>query len=171
MFGIDDLIAGGVALGFQAYGAYEQGQGADKYTNAEKTKINLEQQVEEQRRKAMELDASRKQIENIRQVQKATALARVAAVGGGSELGSGLAGGKAQIAGQGAWNALGIQQNLQIGETTFDLNAQIGQQKIVQAEANKQIQEGQAWSKLGGQIGQSAKPLANILGAFGPKTS
>lgn len=90
----------------------------------------LSQQVEGQRKIAMEVDARRKNLEIIRNQQRARAIAQTTAVAQGGRNSSGLQGAYGQISGQTAFNEAGVNQNLQIGRSIFDLNAQITDQKI-----------------------------------------
>src|SRR6478736_2089310 len=59
-----------------------------------------EMKVEEQKRNAMRLDASRKQIENIRSAQLARSMAVNNAVNQNAQFGTGLSSGLAQITGR-----------------------------------------------------------------------
>ena len=81
------------------------------------------------RRQAMELSASRQQMEIMRNMQRARALALNNATNQGAQFGTGLQGGYGQISGQSNVNALGVQQNLMQGRDMFDLNEQTGQIK------------------------------------------
>jgi len=92
--------------------------------------IALQQQVEGQRRTAMELTGRRDQMEQFRQAQRARSASLVAATGAGSQFGSGLQGAYGQISGQSGVNLLGIRQNLALGRNIFDLNAGISQQQM-----------------------------------------
>jgi len=77
-----------------------------------------EQALEGQRRVAMELDARRRNLEIVRNQQRGRSMALAAATAQGARRGSGLQGGYAQISGQTGVNMLGVNQNLQIGEST-----------------------------------------------------
>jgi hypothetical protein len=92
--------------------------------------INFNNQIQAQHQRAMELDAQRQQIENVRQQQRARASSLTAATAQGARFGSGLQGGYGQISGQGNTNAVNISQNLQIGENVFGLNNQVSQQNV-----------------------------------------
>jgi len=156
------LIA--AAVGLVAAGTAVSIFGASKANEANKEAILIQQQQEAVRRQAMELDASRRQLENIRTVQRARAQALATATHQGAGLGSGLQGGFAQVFGQGAWNATGIAQNLQLGRNMFDLNAQLSEVKMQQSDAGMISQIGSGLTSLGGSLFGSA-------GAFGRLTS
>jgi hypothetical protein len=160
-------IFGSIGLGLQA-ASFFGGQGsADAYNEEQKQQIQLQKQVEAQRRQAMELDASRKQRENIRQVQRARSVALTNATSQGAAQGSGLQGGYGQIQGQGAWNALGISQNLQIGRNIFDLNAQISDSKIRMADAQRDQQFWQGLGSLGSSMTSAAGGFGKLGSGFG----
>lgn len=161
---ISMMLMIGAGLGLEAFGGMKSHSASKDYNAAQVQSIALQQQVEEKHRTAMELDARRKQLENLRQVQRASSLGLAASVNQGSQFSSGAAGGQSQVASQGAWNSTGISQNLQIGEDIFGLNSQISTQKIAMANAQQNMQTGQAISQFGGQ-------LIGASGAFGRLTS
>lgn len=94
--------------------------------------IQNEQLVEGQKAQAMELDARRQQLEVIRNQQRGRALALTNATAQGASKGSGLQGGYGQVSGQSGVNALGIQQNLEIGRNIFGLNTGISNSRIAE---------------------------------------
>lgn len=161
------IIGAAVAgLGLSAAGAYTSAQSAKKQNEAQQQMIAEQQQQEAIRKQAMELDAQRKQTENIRQVQRQRALGLATATNQGAQYGSGLQGGFGQILGQGNWNALGIQQNLGFGEQTFDSNARLSQDKMQYADAQTMGAYGAGMSSLGGAFISTASTLGNIAGQF-----
>lgn len=161
------VIGAGVGIGVSLLGQSKSAEAAKQSTEAQKAMIALEQKIEAQKRQAMELDANRKQIENTRNIQRARALALTNATSQGAGQGSGLQGGYGQIAGQGAWNSLGIAQNLQIGRNIFDVNAQISQQKIAMANAGLLSQQGAAYTSTGNQILSASGSIGKVFSGFG----
>lgn len=107
--------------------------------------------IQQQKQQAMELDANRSQLENIRNAQRASSLATTNAAATGALRGSGLQGGYGQISGQSNTNALGVQQNLQIGENVFAQNADISKQSL----AMNDIQTTLAYQRAATQTAQS----------------
>lgn len=170
MPGWGTAIGAVVGAGLSIYGASKQQESSKAYNEAQKKQIELEQKVEAQKRQAMELDARRKSLENIRQIQRMRALALTNATSQGAAQGSGLQGGYGQISGQGGWNALGINQNLQIGENIFDINAQISQQKIAMANAGMLQQQGAAFSSAGSSVMGAAGTLGKLTGPYTEKS-
>jgi hypothetical protein len=95
-----------------------------------------QQAINTQNQTAMELDARRQQMQDVRTAQQARAMSLATGVAQG---GSGFVGGSSarggaygEISGQSNVNLLGVSQNLQIGETIFGLNTDISNQKIAQ---------------------------------------
>lgn len=94
--------------------------------------IRGEQGIEGEKKKQMYLDASRESLNILRDQQRkgALGLAVATAQGAGRAGSSALGGARGQISGQANTNLLGVQQNLQIGESIFGYNADISQQRI-----------------------------------------
>jgi len=155
-------VAGLTGLSLQVFGAFQGQSAAKKSAEASQQIAKLEQQVEAQRMKAMEIDARRKNLENIRNAQRAQSLATATATNQGAQAGSGLQGGIAQIKGQEGFNALGINQNLEIGRTIFGINAQISEQKQNLAAAGSDLYAAQGLSSLGGSILGNASAVGRI---------
>lgn len=160
-------MAMGVAgLALQLGGGIMGAGGAKKKAEAQQHQIQLEQQAEEQRRQYMELDAHRKEMEIVRNQQRARSLALTNSTGQGASQGSGLQGGYGQIAGQSGVNFQGIQQNLEIGRNIFDINRLISQEKVNQAQGGTDMAFGQGLGALGGaflahrkEVGQFTKDI------------
>ncbi len=91
--------------------------------------VDTQFQMEAQRHQAMELDAKRQQLEIIRNHQRNRALAATSATAQGALFGSGLQGGYGQLSGVSNTNALGVQQQLNLGNNMFNLNKQLAGQK------------------------------------------
>jgi len=161
-----------VGLGMQVFGAAGKSEAGNKYNAAQIRQIQLEQQVEAQRRKTMELEARRMSMENLRNVQRAQAVARTAAVSSGGGLTtSSYAGGQAQASAQGSWNESGIAGKLEIGRNIFDINQMISGTKVDMANAQKSIQDYQGWSSLGQSLTASAPTFGRIASGFDNKSN
>lgn len=164
MAAISAAIAG-IGLGLSAFGAVSQRSAAKEQSAIQQQMIRQEQEQEENRKKAMELDARRRQMEIIRQSQRVRAMGLTAANAQGAAFGSGLQGGYGQASGQTGVNLLGVQQNLQLGETSFDINSQISQSRIQLAQAQGAYASAGALTSLGGTILHNASTFGNILGS------
>ncbi len=163
---MDPLTLGiaGIGLGVQAFGFFGARGAQKQAAQAAQNVAALEQQVNGQRRNAMELSAKRQQLEIFRNMQRARAQGTQAAVSQGAQFGTGLQGGLAQVAGSSYWNALGVTQNLEIGRNIFNLNDQISAQKALMAKSQSEAAEYQGYSALGGAITGNAKTLSGFAG-------
>jgi len=127
----------------------------------------LERQAEEQRHKAMVLQARRQSTEIVRNQQRANAMALNAATNQGAQLGTGLQGGYGQISGQTATNLAGVNQNLEIGNNTFEINKQISNSKMHLAQLGGEANMWQGIGNLGGSVMKIAGPLGNMTSGRG----
>lgn len=153
------IQAQGSAL--QATGSQRQVEGARAQNAAQKEITKLEFKGEEQRFAAMELDAKRKQIEVIRNQQRARALGLTVANAQGARQGSGIQGAYGQISGATTDNLNGIFQNLEIGRNIFGINRGISDQRLAYAAGGDIINEGQGIIAQGsGIIAQGAGVIA-----------
>src|SRR6185436_463164 len=132
-----------------------------------------EGRLEDQRRKAMELQAHRQSVEILRANQRARSSAINNATNQGANLGTGLQGGLSQIEGQGLFNLAGVQQNLQIGEAMFDINKDITAKKQQIAQYQGQLAQVQGKSatdqgiaSLGGAFMKAGPTIGSIGGSF-----
>ena len=170
-----------VGLGMSLFGKSEQSDTAKQQAQVAQQQSVLsgdeakqEQGINDQKQQAMELDASRRQLENFRNVQRVRAQGMAAAVNQGAQMGSGLQGGQAAAQDQGNVNALGINQNLQIGRAIGQFNNNISQDRIKNAALGGQMadlqgqyaQEG-ALTSLGGSLMSLGPTIGNIGGAAG----
>ena len=149
-------------IGLQAFGASKSYSGAQQANAAQQQIVGLEQQENAQRQQQMELDASRKSMEVLRNSQRARAQALSAATNQGAQLGSGLQGGYGQISGQSGRNLLGIAQDKQIGENIFSMDAQISQQRLIASQGQSTEITGSAISGLGKDIMGAGPALGKL---------
>lgn len=154
------IAAAGIATSI--FGGSKSASGAKMQYQAQLQEAQLEQQADAQRRQAMELDANRKNMEVLRNSQRARSQALENATSQGAQFGSGLQGGYGQVSGQSNTNLLGIGQDLKIGENLFDINGQINQQKMLYAQGGQMVNEGNAISSIGKTISGSAGTLAGF---------
>lgn len=98
--------------------------------------IQQQQNLEGVKRQAMETDARRQQLEIIRNQQRSRAMALATTNAQGASRGSGLQGAYAQVSGQSGVNLLGVQQSLDVGRKTYDINANISNQNLAMNDLN-----------------------------------
>lgn len=151
-----------LGLGMSLVGTFMGMGAASKANRAQQAEIRSEQGIEGQKQQAMELDANRRQMEVVRNNQRARAMGLEAATNQGAQMGSGLQGAYGQIRGQSGVNSLGISQNLEIGRNIFGLNSEISQDKIQIAQAQQESSFAGGLSSLGGSIFGASKSLSNL---------
>lgn len=152
--GVAAAVAG---TGAQLYGSMQQAE-------AQKRNAALSQAAESQRKRAMDLDSSRKQLGIVREQQMMRSQALANATSQGAQFGSGLQGGYGQIQGQGGEALAGAQQNQEIGTTLFNINAQKGRNDQQISSAGTAASFGSGISTLGGIAVKDAGVVAKIGG-------
>lgn len=156
------LGIGAVGLGLKLFGGFDAMNKSNEAYGVQQQITGQEQQIQNQRQKAMELTGRRQQLEIFRNMQRVRAAGTNAAVNQGATLGSGYAGGQAQITGQGMFNSLGVNQNLEIGRNIFGINQGISNNKMKLSGIQSQISTDQGISSFGGSLMSAAPTLSNI---------
>jgi cell division protein FtsL len=159
------MTAGGLATSL--FGSAKASTASSAYYQTQQNVAGLEAKVNDQRKAAMEVDARRRQLETVRNNQRARAMAETSATASGAQFGSGLQGAYGGIGGQSETNLLGVNQNLEIGRNIFGLDTQISQQRIAASGYESQRSTDQGISALGNQIMGSSSKIAGMLPGFG----
>lgn len=154
-------------VGFSAYGSYKQYKSSKDMAKANAAIAAEEAEQEAIRRRAAELDAKRRQLELVRNQQRARSLALSNATSQGASQGSGLQGGYGQIAGDTGVNLLGITQNQGLSNQIFDSNMQISQQRQLLAKYQGDAAFGQGLSSLGGALLNNMGTINSLSKGFG----
>lgn len=165
MFGIDDAIEAGIAavgLGMQIFGSNKQAQVSHQMAQVSKDEAMHEQNINDLKQRQMELEGQRSQLETIRNMQRARALGISASVNQGANMGSGLAGGLAQVQNQGGWNILGINQGLEIGRGINTQNKSISADKMQMADLQGQSADAQGMQSMGGALLKSSGTIGSL---------
>lgn len=157
------MMAGGLAM--QLLGSNKAATASNSYYKTQADIAGLEGKVNDQRKMAMEVDARRRQLEVVRNNQKARAMSETTATNQGAAFGSGLQGAYGGIGGQSGTNFLGVNQNLEIGRNIFGLDTQISQDRVAAAGYQGDQASGQALSQLGGSIMGAAGKVGNMSGS------
>jgi|SRR5882762_1729372 len=162
---MDPITIGlGIAgLGMQLFGGLSAASNAKAQAEQSQAISADEQQVNEQKQQQMQLEASRAQMENFRNAQKARAQGLASATSQGAEFGSGLQGGQAEATDQGLLNSKNISQNLQIGQNIFGIDADISRHKEQLASLGGEAATDQGIASLGGALIKAGP----IIGGFG----
>lgn len=163
---MDPLTLGiaGISMGMQLFGGLKSSSAASQAAGIQQNIIGDEEKENSLRQTAMEVSARRQSLEGFRRTQQLVAQSKMNATGGGSQFGSGLAGGLGQVKAEGLFNDQGIKQNLGIGEGLFSLDNQIDQQKIALSGVNSSIATDQSISNFGAALGKQAGTISNIYG-------
>lgn len=163
------LAAGGMIMSLM--GSMGASDAADKYYNTQKNIAGLEGDVNNQRKAAMEIDARRRQLEVVRNNQRARAMSETTATNQGAQFGSGLQGAYGGIAGQSDTNLLGVNQNLEIGRNIFGLDTKISEQRMQASTYQSQQADAQGMMSMGnslmGNAGGIAKMASSANTGFG----
>lgn len=159
---------GVIGLGMQIFGGIGASKTAGQEAQVSQDEARQEQGINDTKQAAMELNGQRTQLENIRNNQRARAMAENSAVNQGAQFGSGLQGGLAQINDQSMFNMQGVNDALQTGRTINQFNKNISSDKQQMAVLGGTMATDQGISSLGGAI-MKAGPMVGQMGtsAFG----
>lgn len=149
-------------LAISGFGAMKGSQDSAAAAKAQEQIAGLEKQQNAQRQLAMQITGRQQQMQQIRSNQLAQAQATAAATNQGAQFGSGLAGGKASIQGQSEANLTGINQQLDIGNQIFGLDAQVSDQKMAQYKAQSDAATDSGIGALGGMLLKAAPTIAEL---------
>ena len=161
---MDPLTIGIMAAGFgaQLFGGISGAKVAGQQAQVSGDIAQQEQGINAQKMQQMTLQAGRMQLENFRNVQQARAQGLTSATSQGAQFGSGLQGGQAQATDQGMYNALGINQNLAIGQNIAGLNDKISGDKMMLASLGGSAATDAGIASLGGAMVQMGPTIGNI---------
>lgn len=155
------LAAGGLAASL--FGTAGASSASSQYYQTQQNIAGLEGKVNDQRKAAMEVDARRRQLEVVRNNQRARSMAQTTATNQGAQFGSGLQGAYGGISGQSETNLTGVNQNLEIGRNIFGLDTQISQQRVAAAGFESQRSTDQGIQSLGNQIMNSSSKISGLI--------
>ena len=164
MFPLIPMISTIAGLGFGFAGMQEQAYAAKEMAAREQSIAQAQIQQNQVRYKSMEMDARRRELEVIRNSQRARALAVTTATSQGAAQGSGLQGAYGQISGQSNNNLSGIEQSLQSGKEIFKLDSAISSYRYGIADAQSKMAEGQGMSSLGNSLISLAPTFGKFFG-------
>lgn len=165
------LIVAGAALAATAVGGYMQYSSSKDQAAAQQAQIAAEKRAESIRRRSMELDARRRTMEVVRQQQRTRAAALAMGTAQGSSQSTGLQGAFGAISGQTGVNALGIAQNLQLGQQMFKTNAAMSDARMAYAQAGEQGALGRGISSIGSTLFGNIGTISSLGAGFGSSMS
>lgn len=157
-------------LGMQIFGGMSAASNAKQQAQVSAGVSADEQQINVQKQQQMQLEANRQITENFRNVQRVQAQGLATATSGGAQFGSGIQGAQAEAASQGAYNAQGVSQNLEIGQNIFGITSDINSKRMQLASLGGQAATDQGIASLGGALikaGPTIGGFAKNIGASG----
>jgi hypothetical protein len=157
------LAISGVGLGMQIFGGMGQAADAKKAAQISKDEATQEMGINNVKQQQMELEGRRMQMENIRNNQRARAMATNAATTQGAQFGSGLAGGLAQINDQTNYNMNGVSAALGFGRQISAYNNNISGDKMQMADVQADSAKNAGLASLGGSLMKSGGTLGNLF--------
>jgi len=131
---------------FGVLGAVIQGAGALASASGSAKAAEASKKAEKLRERQMNLESRRQKMQAYRNTLSARSRALVNATAQGAGSGSGVAGGLAQVTGEGASNILGVSQGQQIGKGIFKANRDV-------TDGQTLVSWGQGLSGFGQTIG------------------
>ncbi len=149
---ISSMLMAGSGMLMQGIGSIFSLNASKEYNQAQTAQINLEQQIETKKQQAMEMDYQARTKQQLRTQQRIRAASLATATAQGAQYGSALPGAYGQSSGETGVNLLALSRGLQTGEQVFELNSQISQQKINQADAQQSMQFGAGLSSFGSSV-------------------
>lgn len=163
--------AGIVGIGLQIFGGLGASHDAERAAQISRGIASDEQQINQQKYQQAQLEGSRMQLQQFRNIQRQRALATASATSQGAQFGSGLQGGLAEVTNEGMFNAQGINQNLQFASTIYGINNDISGKKMQMADVQASQATNQSLMSLGGSLTQNAGTIGklgqNLSSGFG----
>lgn len=160
-----------IGLGLQLFGGFSQSRNAKEASQVNQDIARQEQAINDAKTRQMELEGRRTQVENIRNAQRARAMAVQAATTQGAQFGTGLQGGLAQVQDQMGWNMLGVDQALSTGREINQYNRNISGDKQRLAQLGADSATSQGWSSLGGALVKAGPIIGQVSQGFGSPMS
>jgi hypothetical protein len=161
------LAIGAIGLGMQIFGAFGQANNSREITQASEDESRQEQGINNAKNRQMHIEARRMQLENVRNNQRARALATNSAVSQGAQNGSGLAGGLAQINDQSLFNMQGVNQAEDIGNQILGFNNAISRDKARIASLQGSSATDAGIASLGGAVMKAGPIIGQLSQGFG----
>lgn len=156
-----------VGLGMQIYGGLSGASVSSQEAKVSQDEAAQEQNINNAKQQAMELQSRRTNVQSMRNAQVAQATATASATSQGAQFGSGLQGGLSQIQAQTYFNMQGVNDATQTGRQINTYNQAISSDKEQMAALGGQAATDQAWSSLGGAMMKSGPMIGQMAKGFG----
>lgn len=158
---------GAIGLGAQIFGGVDAASVAKQQSEVSQDQARQEQGINDAKQQAMETSGRRMQLENIRNNQRARAMAENSAVNQGAQFGSGLQGGLAQINDNSLFNMAGVNDALATGRTINSYNQAISADKIKAAGLSGQAATDAGIASVGGALMKAGPIVGQFSQGFG----
>lgn len=156
-----------VGFGLSLFGGSEQARISKQISQASYDKAQHEGVINDLKQQQTRMEASRMQMQNIRNIQRQRALATASATSQGAQYGSGLQGGLADVTNQGLFNMEGVNQALQTSDQIYGENRSITADNMRIASLQGQAAESQGLSSLGGALIKAGPIVGQVSQGFG----
>lgn len=164
-------VAAIAGLGLAVYSTIQQREATDRATEAQAAAISEQRRAEALRKQAMDLDATRRRREVVRNQVYSMARAEATATNQGAEFGSVLPGAFGGISGRSGVNELGINQNQELGGAIFDTNMRVSQHYETAARAGGDASMAAGLGSLGGMLLNNYRTIGQVGSWFAPSTA
>lgn len=158
------LAISAVGLGMSIFGGIGQANTAHQIAQVSQDKAQHDMEVNTLKQQQVRLEASRTQMQNVRNMQRARAMSLSSATNQGAQLGSGLQGGLADVQNQGNFNMLGVRQALQTSDNIYSENQSITQDNAKIAALGGQSATDAGIASIGGALMKAAPGIGSIFG-------
>lgn len=156
-----------VGFGLSLFGGSEQAEASKAISQSSYIKAQEEQQINYLKQQQTAMESQRMQTQNIRNIQRARAMATNSATNQGAQFGSGLQGGLADVSNQGYFNMQGVNQAFQTSNEIYQHNNNISEQNKNIATYQGQAAEGAGLASLGGALVKAGPTIGKISQGFG----
>lgn len=153
-----------IGFGLQLFGGMSQANTSKQIAQVSQDKAQHEMQINTLKQQQVRLEASRTQMQDVRNLQRARAMSLSSATTQGAQFGSGLQGGQADVTNQGLFNIQGVNQALQTSEGIYGHNQSITQDNSKIAGLQGEAATAQGISSIGGALMKSAPGIGSIFG-------
>lgn len=161
------LSLAAVGFGLQLFGGMGQAHVAGQIAQVSQDKAQHEGEVNTLKQQQVRLEASRTQMQNIRNMQQARAMASASATAQGAQFGSGIQGGLGNITSQGLFNMSGVNSALQTSEGIYSQNQSITQDNAKIAGLQGQSATDAGYASIGGALMKAAPGIGQLSQGMG----
>lgn len=156
-----------VGLGVSLFGAAGSASASAQAAKVSQDEVQHEQEISNTKQEQMHVEAGRMQLENIRNNQRARAMATNAATQQGAQFGSGLQGGLGQIQDETLFNMQGVNFAQKFSEDIYKQNIAISADKSQIASLGATQAKDQGIQSIGGALMKAGPMVGGLSKGFG----